>query len=255
MTNALFYSNFAFNTFSRKSGHQVDNSGGVGCHFLGFIKNGRAKIVSDRTTLEVRQNELFYIPKGLCYRSYWYSDNDSDVCFDSYGFQNIPVPNNDRYVLQALPQSEKTRSLLKQLSENMDSGCMAVGLFYVLLSTLLDSMIKEAPNRKKDIVDKARCYMLRHDNFSIGDVAKYCSVSLSAFYAVFKEITGTTPQDAKNNIRIQRCCELLTVDGCSVEEVSERMGFSSSSYFRKVFKKYTGLSPSEVRRNNRFLSP
>lgn len=254
MTNSLFYSNFRFNEFSHKTKLHVDNSLGVHCHFIGYMIKGSSEIKSDKISLKLTAGDLFYIPKGLSYHSYWYPEADS-VDFYSYGFQNIPVPHNHRYKLQLLPQSETSSELLHRLAEHKKTDCHAIGLFYLLLSELLPHMQKESPDYKQDIVDKARCYMISHDVFSISDVAKYCSVSESSFYSIYKEVTGTTPQDIKNSIRIQKCCDMLTADGLSVEQVSEKMGFSSSSYFRKVFKKYTGFSPSRIKQSKSFISP
>ena len=254
MTNALFYSNFRFNEFSHTEAVHVDNSTGVPSHFIGYMKKGYAEIEYSGNALKLNKGNLFYIPKGLCYHSHWYPEEDT-VIFDSFSFQNIPVENNDRYKLQILQQNDTIMELLLKLTENRKAGCKAIGLFYLLLSELLDDMKKENPDPKRDIVDKAKCYMMRNDNYSIADVAKYCSVSQSGFYAIYKEVTGTTPQEAKNTIRIQKCRDMLEAEGLSVEQVSEKMGFSSSSYFRKVFKKYTGISPSQVRKNAKLTLP
>ena len=254
MTNALFYSNFRFNEFSHTEAVHADNSGGVSSHFIGYIKKGYAEIQHQGNVLRLNKGDLFYIPKGLCYHSYWYP-HEGAVIFDSFGFQNIPLPSNERYKLQILQQNETITQLLSELSENKKTGCKAIGLFYLLLSELLDDMKKENPDPKRDIVDKARCYMMRNDSYSIADVAKHCSVSQSGFYAIYKEVTGTTPQNIKNSIRIQKCMDLLTVEGLTVEQVSEKMGFSSSSYFRKVFKKYMGINPSQVRKGAKISMP
>ncbi len=254
MTNALFYSNFRFNEYSHPQTVHIDNSLGISCHFIGLMKKGSAEIKCDKYSLKLKKGDLFYIPKGLSYHSYWYSDGDS-VDFYSYGFQNIPVPHNQRYKLQLLTQTQSIKEKLALLAENRTSGCRAIGLFYLLLSELLENMQTENPDYRQEIVDKARCFMLSHDVFTISDVARYCSVSESGFYSIYKEVTGTTPQEVKNSIRIQKCHDLLAVDGLSVEQVSERMGFSSSSYFRKVFKKYAGVSPSDIRKSTRFSAP
>ena len=254
VTNALFYSNFRFNEYSHSQPNHVDNSLGVSCHFIGFMKKGTAQLTSEKYNLQLKEGDLFYIPKGLSYYSHWYPDGDS-VDFYSYAFQNIPVPHNQRYKLQLLNRTDSINEKLSILAQNRTTGCRAIGLFYLLLSELLDTMQTENPDYKQEVVDKSRCYMLSHDVFTISDVAKYCSVSESGFYAMYKQVTGTTPQEVKNSIRIQKCRDLLAVDGLSVEQVSDRMGFSSSSYFRKVFKKYTGVSPSDVKKSTSFSAP
>ena len=44
--------------------------------------------------------------------------------------------------------------------------------------------------------------------------------------------------------------ELVETTGLSVEEISNELQFSSSSYFRKILKKHLGKTPSEIRRTN-----
>ncbi len=245
VTNALFYSNFLLNDFTRKEKAHIDNSHGVPSHYIGYMKKGSAEIIGENTTLKISTGDLFYIPKGLSYHSYWYPDKDT-VNFFSFGFQNIPLPHNERFKLQLLPKNDRILELVYLVAEQRNNVCKAAGTLFLLLAEVIDDMKTENPNPKQDIVDKARCYMYRNDNYSVADVAKYCSVSESGFYSTFKELTGRTPGEEKNAIKIQRCKELLTVEGLNVEQVSEKMGFSSSSYFRKFFKKHTGQSPSAL---------
>ena len=45
--------------------------------------------------------------------------------------------------------------------------------------------------------------------------------------------------------------ELLTNTNYSLQRVSEKVGFSSSSYFSKKFKKATGMTPQQFREEER----
>ena len=42
---------------------------------------------------------------------------------------------------------------------------------------------------------------------------------------------------------------LLTTTDASVQEISDRLGFSSGSYFRKVLRSYTGKTPGQIRKH------
>lgn len=50
-----------------------------------------------------------------------------------------------------------------------------------------------------------------------------------------------------NTARIDRAKDLLLHSSLSLNEISEKTGFSNSSYFHKQFKKATGLTPQQFR--------
>ena len=70
-------------------------------------------------------------------------------------------------------------------------------------------------------------------------------------YGVFKKACNTTPIEKKQEIFCERAAELLITTDLSVEQISEMLNFSSSSYFRKIFKKHTGKTPLQIRKNTK----
>lgn len=51
------------------------------------------------------------------------------------------------------------------------------------------------------------------------------------------------PMEYLNSYRIEKAKKLLKDDHNKIQDVYERVGYSSSQYFSKVFKKLTGISP------------
>ena len=45
--------------------------------------------------------------------------------------------------------------------------------------------------------------------------------------------------------KIERAKELLRVPKLSISDVSERLAFSSPSYFSLIFRKFVGMSPGD----------
>ena len=56
-----------------------------------------------------------------------------------------------------------------------------------------------------------------------------------------------TPIEYKNRLCVQNAEKLLLTNDLSIEEISEKMGFNSASYFRRIFRKYVGKSPREYK--------
>lgn len=84
-------------------------------------------------------------------------------------------------------------------------------------------------------------------NLRLEDYAAMCFMSKYHFARVFKQVTGVTPLDYRNEIRIESAKELLQNGFLSVNEISESLGYSSPAYFSDIFKKCVGVSPRKFR--------
>ncbi len=62
----------------------------------------------------------------------------------------------------------------------------------------------------------------------------------------FKTITGRTIHEYQQELRIAKAKELLQVQGLSVTDVANTLGYSSISHFSTAFKRVTGLKPCEL---------
>ncbi len=58
---------------------------------------------------------------------------------------------------------------------------------------------------------------------------------------------GHSYQEIKDSMRRDQALELLESSDISIQELSERLGFSEAAAFNRAFKKWTGLSPSSFR--------
>lgn len=76
--------------------------------------------------------------------------------------------------------------------------------------------------------------MKNTDNYTMKDVSAYCEISESGLYPIFQRVFQKTPLEIKQEILCEKAVQLLTTTDLSVEEISNRLLFSSSSYFRKV---------------------
>ncbi len=78
---------------------------------------------------------------------------------------------------------------------------------------------------------------------SLMHYATYCNMSKFHFLRVFKEITGESPIDYRNDIRIEHAKELLETTSLSINEIGTQVGYASATYFCDAFKKKVGISP------------
>ncbi|MEI8271149.1 MAG: two-component regulator propeller domain-containing protein [Paludibacter sp.] len=85
------------------------------------------------------------------------------------------------------------------------------------------------------------------------DVDFLCSemaIGRRVFFYKMKSITGQTPNDFIQNIRLKKAASILqNVPDKTISELSEELGYNSVSYFGKCFKAKFGVLPSEYRNN------
>ncbi|MBE7052978.1 MAG: AraC family transcriptional regulator [Ruminococcaceae bacterium] len=87
-----------------------------------------------------------------------------------------------------------------------------------------------------------------YKDISVNDVAKYCNMSYSSFYKRFKEIMGYTFTDYITNVRISEAEKLLATTSIPINDISQKVGFSTPSYFVSQFKKSKNVTPKHYRK-------
>lgn len=82
---------------------------------------------------------------------------------------------------------------------------------------------------------------------SLSSLAVLCAVSRSYLSAQFAREAGMTLTAYINRVRIAQAKILLNTTKLSIQEISDRCGFSDANYFTRLFKKLQGLSPKLYR--------
>lgn len=106
----------------------------------------------------------------------------------------------------------------------------------------------EMSDSDKDFLDRFLSFFNRHlsdCDVTVADYAQALNMSHSAFYRRVKQLTGSTPVEFVNSLRVQAATKLFDDGERMVAEVAYKTGFSDPKYFSKCFKKKVGLSPSE----------
>ena len=80
-------------------------------------------------------------------------------------------------------------------------------------------------------------------------LAERCSLSETHFRRVFKEQTNMTPGEYVNLVRIQHACEIMRKSSMSMDEVSNSVGFESTTSFTRNFKKLLNITPYQWKKH------
>ena len=88
---------------------------------------------------------------------------------------------------------------------------------------------------------------LESDGLNRNSIAAFVHMNPDYLSYLFHTKFHQTLSSYLNTARIDRAKDLLLHSSLSLNEISEKTGFSNSSYFHKQFKKTTGLTPQQFR--------
>lgn len=81
------------------------------------------------------------------------------------------------------------------------------------------------------------------EKFNVNILATQMGMSRSQLFKRVREVTGESPKQLLNKIRLQSAEKLLQEGNMTVSEVADATGWNSVSYFSKSFKRRFGRSP------------
>lgn len=91
-----------------------------------------------------------------------------------------------------------------------------------------------------------------YETCTLQDFSEMCSISTSYMKDLFNRYAGISPKMYYSRMRCDEAIKLLN-QGLCVQEVSDRMGFSSPNYFSVFFKNIMGTSPARYIKQNQTL--
>ncbi len=84
-------------------------------------------------------------------------------------------------------------------------------------------------------------------DYSIAELASECCLSQTHFRRIFKNYSGSSPQEFIRSLKISKAKQLLSA-GKSIKETAELVGFNDLFYFMRIFRKATGITAGTFRR-------
>ena len=81
--------------------------------------------------------------------------------------------------------------------------------------------------------------------FSVEKMAEEIHLSRTQLFRKLKGVTGLSPNEFINNIRLQKAAKLILAKADTLSQIGYSVGFNDQSYFAKRFRKKFGKSPSE----------
>lgn len=218
---------------------------------IGYVKKGKGEFLYMGKKYEAFPGDVIYIPKGTRYYSIWSGAPQIEFYSVGYSFADPYARMENDFCIFRF----ENESLFDNLYSHFSSGNFfrAMSSFYELIDEIYLLLTDRKKRLSKSTVAPAIEYIEKNftQNICVAALAKLCCLSESRFFAVFKEITGSSPIAYKNYVQVQNALKLLADSDMSIEQISSELGFASAAYFRRVFKKITDKNPGSLRRGKK----
>ena len=242
----LYQKNFAFTHTIRTGKHYYDNRVGAPMYYVSYLISGEVRYVAEGETLHARAGQIAYVPKGYRYQSFWSGEN---IDFITFAFFDAGTRENLKNNPQVFNADEELIALFRsiRIEPGQSVTYRSLSIFYAILDRI-SPQITQGGGREERIIKQTKTYIAQNPRATVSEIAAACGISEPYFYVICRR-AGTTPNAIKQHLHCEMAADLLTSTDLRVEEIAERLGFSSDNYFRKVFNKHMGQSPLAVRKN------
>lgn len=133
-------------------------------------------------------------------------------------------------------------------------GAGTLGALLTLLGQCVARLEGEMPEtvQHDELAQEIRRLLLARvkDRLSINDVARELGVSPTRAKETFRRAFDSGIIAYHNQLKIWQAKRLLCDPSLTIDQVSQRLGFSSPSYFSRVFLQHTGETPTQFRRSS-----
>lgn len=114
---------------------------------------------------------------------------------------------------------------------------------------------KYIPPKEKKItyVEEALRYIENNyaHQVNIRVIADHLNIERTYLYRLFKDITGTSPQEYLLDFRIRRACSLLRGTDLPISDIARSVGYDDALYFSRLFRQKKGRTPTQYRQEKK----
>ena len=223
---------------------------------LFYVAKGAEEFSLDRKEVAEEGSFLLYRP-GERQEHVCISEKRSEFYYVHFTLRDgaLPIRLNTSRVYSA-PPSARIRDLFEEMLSELTEKrpgyqTVAVGQLLAVLG-LLERSVSEQERHGKEQTDRIAAVLQRIGkefgaSDTLDDYAKECRMSKYHFLRVFKSVTGLSPIEYRNHVRIEHAKELLLDTSIPVNEIGARVGYASPSHFCDAFKHRVGISPRRYR--------
>lgn len=154
--------------------------------------------------------------------------------------------------------ADTTRAEIEQNLEQLNQGFLKTSpMKFELQHNLLEQLILRARNLQPSEshagidarIAKAQAFIESHYNrvFTLKEVATSANISASRLAHMFKDQTGMTVLEWRDEKRMMTAAQLLRGTRTPISSIAEHVGYVDAPYFSRTFKRLIGCTPRQYR--------
>lgn len=108
--------------------------------------------------------------------------------------------------------------------------------------------------KNTELVDQIEKIIIRDfssPSLCLDSIAAEIGLSANYLSRIYRAVKGISILNRITAVRMQEARKLLSTSSVSIQDISERCGFTTLSYFYRIFKKENGVTPAEYRTQNK----
>ena len=230
-------------------------------YLIHYILKGKGIYKTDGHIYPLKEGDAFLIRPNILI--YYEADKYDPWTYTWIGFQGIKIEEYlKRTSLLDTPyfhygKDDRVRLCHEKmfeaykLSENRDLMMNSILYEYLyLLASKFPRKYIPAKEKKISYVEEALRYIENNyaHRVNIQVIADYLNIERTYLYRLFKDITGSSPQEYLLDFRIRRACSLLKETELPVSDISRSVGYDDALYFSRLFRQKKGRTPTQYRK-------
>ena len=189
-------------------------------------------LTGSHEVFHIKRGDVLFIPKHLPYQTLYLQDNTviKIIVFDVTG-NSLPS-----YLKNAFcTQSQSITTIFSTISND---PLLLAGKAYELLYHLIRKADKRIPVKYRKILPAIEEIKLHYtENHKMEYYARLCNMSESNFRKLFREYTGKSPVEYRNDIRMSAVHTMILSGEFTIQEAAYIAGFNNMSFFYQLFHK------------------
>lgn len=229
-------------------------------YLLHFITEGGGTFQADGKAYHLTENHVFLIKPGemtfyqadkenpWSYMWFAFSSPDAEIILQNCGLlRSVPFVK--------YPPSEELNTHLESIIALLRSQASTD---YAILANMFSVFAYLTQcHRSQNVTASSNPYIIKAVDFivnnyaypiGINHIADFVGVERSYLYRLFLKELQVSPKKYLTSYRLLVAQDLLTNTQLSIDDISQRCGFSDNSVFSKAFSKNIGLSPLQYRK-------
>jgi len=208
-------------------------------YLLHYITSGCRKYYIAGHNFVLKKGAVIFIPDGTKYIT-----ESEEVCTGigiNFDIENLPreIIEEDVYYKYADINYEGQNAF--ELMDNMYREFpipifKLKALLYYIFCGFFQKNINSPLKPAVDFINKHY-----NENLPVKAYADTCNLSESHFRKLFREYTGMSPIEFRNQVRFAEAKKLYQ-QNYSLNEIAEKTGFCDGNYFSKLYKRHTNSS-------------